>query len=60
MQTFADEMKKAKKERGHFVGFELDKKLYDEFVSFSNQFGYGSKRKIFETALKEFLINQKK
>ena len=59
MQTFDEIMKKDKRERGQFVGVELDKQLYNEFVEFSNKYGRGAKRKIFETALKDFLQKQR-
>lgn len=37
------------------VGFQMDIETYNEFTQLANRFGYGSRRLILETALKEYL-----
>jgi hypothetical protein len=37
------------------VGFQMELETYNEFSEMANRFGYGSRRLILETAIKEYL-----
>jgi|LauGreDrversion4_2_1035121.scaffolds.fasta_scaffold06796_16 hypothetical protein len=37
------------------VGFQMELDTYNEFSEMANRFGYGSRRLILETAIKEYL-----
>lgn len=37
------------------IGFQIDLDLYNKFSELANKFGYGSRRFILESALKDYL-----
>lgn len=37
------------------VGFHMELETYNEFTKMANRYGYGSRRLILETAVREFL-----
>lgn len=41
------------------VGFQMDLEVYNEFSELANRFGYGSRRLILESALRDYMRNYK-